>query len=160
MQFTFAKIRLILYTHDEKTLQRQLEQSYIGNLDQAKPYNQKWLKQEKFNCYQCNFTFARINLVLYTHDEKTLQRQPEQSHIGNLDQAKPCDKKWPEAREIYMLSVQFYIFYIHMKRQPHLKCLGHHFDRPRSQRQIGPFIFNNIHNIVPCIPMTAHNSFT
>ena len=118
------------------------------------------LKQEKFYCYQCNFTFARINLVLYTHDEKTLQRQPEQSHIGNLDQAKPCDKKWPEAREIYMLSVQFYIFYTHMKRQPHLKCLGHHFDRPRSQRQIGPFIFNNIHNIVPCIPMTAHNSFT
>ena len=67
------------------------------------------LKKEKFNCYQCNFTFARIRLVLYTHDEKTLQRQLEQSHIGNLDQAKPCDKKWPEAREIYMLSVQFYI---------------------------------------------------
>ena len=61
------------------------------------------LKQEKFNCYQCNFTFARIKLVLYTHDEKTLQRQPEQSHIGNLDQAKPCDKKWPEAREFFFV---------------------------------------------------------
>ena len=43
------------------------------------------LKQEKFNCYQCNFTFAKIKLVLYTHDEKTLQRQLEQNYIGNLD---------------------------------------------------------------------------
>ena len=58
------------------------------------------LKQEKFNCYQCNFTFAKIKLVLYTHDEKTLQRQLEQSHIGNLDQAKPYNQKWPETREI------------------------------------------------------------
>ena len=33
------KIRLIWDTHEEKTLQRQLEQSHIGNLDHAKPYN-------------------------------------------------------------------------------------------------------------------------
>ena len=49
------------------------------------------LKQEKFNCYQCNFTFARIKIVLCTHEDKTLQRQLEQSHIENLDQAKPYD---------------------------------------------------------------------
>ena len=45
-----------------------------------------------------------------------------------------------------------------MKTQPHLKCFGHHFDRPRSQRQIGPFTFNNTHNVVPCIPLTAHTT--
>ena len=67
------------------------------------------LKQEKFNCNQCNFTFVKIKIFLYTHKETI---SPEESWI------------------------------------------------PRSQMQIGPFTFNSRHNIVPCIPLTAHNSFT
>ena len=43
------------------------------------------LKQEKFNCYQCNFTFARIKLVLCTHEKKTLQS------LCGVKRMKRCD---------------------------------------------------------------------
>jgi hypothetical protein len=49
------------------------------------------LKQEKFNCYQCNFIFARIKLVLY--DELSDQGYTSLPKSGAIESGQMVSEK-------------------------------------------------------------------